>query len=129
MSTMIPIGKLNDELIECPDYADIPESSQRDAYAYGLKQYLNDGAASVVLVDRNKVRNPDYPDTPDGNARYAADVRSAVMVRLDKVRNGTMGVRSTADPMETVARRYGLTREEFAAVLERESAKKARKSA
>ena len=124
MATMITIGKLNDAAFAVPDYHELPVASQTDTYTYGAKQYVNDGAASVVLVNRAGVRNPDYPDTDAGNARYRADVLAACNVRLDKMKNGTMGVRTAGDPLDAVARLYGVSKDELRAVLDRESAKK-----
>jgi uncharacterized protein YcgI (DUF1989 family) len=124
MAITIAIGKLNDAPMSVPDYSELPSASQLDAYTYGVKQYINDGAAQVVLKSREGVRNPLYPDTDAGMARYHADVLAACNVRLEKIKNGTMGVRAAADPIAAAAAAFGMTKAELIATMERESARK-----
>lgn len=112
----ILIKKIN-TTIDAPDYDDAPESSKREVWLYGMTQYLNDGHASVWLFDRNKKRNPEYPDTPVGEGKFKADVLAAANARVAKVRSGTMGVRGAADPFETVAASHGMTVDQLKAFL------------
>ena len=115
------IKKLN-ESVTIPDYDKMPESSQKGVVQYGAQQYISDGAASVSLTVKDEngksVRNPEYPDTPEGNAKYRVDARAGCMARVDKIANGTMGVRGGVDTLATFAAKHKMTVEELEKLLE-----------
>ena len=77
---------------------------------YGLRQKIADCHASI--------KRTGYPDGDDGTAKWLADVRTAVYEVRDNFVNGNPGARKSGiDPEAAVAAKYGMTVDQFRAMM------------
>lgn len=80
------------------DFATLPAESQAFLAEYGLRQYLQDGAAvSKVHASGDKKGTEKTPD------EIEAEKREGVQARVENVLNGTFTRRSAAEPTDPVA--------------------------
>jgi len=77
-------------------FADLPDESQRFVIEYGIKQYLNDGAA-VSLVFTTKERKGEKKT----DAEILAEKQDGVTERLENLRTGEFTRRGSGAPKMT----------------------------
>ena len=94
----------------------LPAQSITYLIEYGLKQSLNDAHSGVKPAD---YQNEDGEWlTPTSEAQFAADVTEAVAKRETQIRTGAVprsGV--VIDPEAAVAAKYGMSLDEFRAMM------------
>jgi hypothetical protein len=119
----ITVTKIN-EVMSFDDET-MPTVSREWLIEYGLKQKLADSHASV--------KRTEYPEGDEGTTKWLADVRTAAYAVRDAILNGNPGARrSGVDPELAVASKYGMTVEQFRAMMAQtmtKAEKKARQAA
>lgn len=85
-----PVKKL-DRDFSC-DLGKLSEQAVDFIFAYGLRQYCNDGHNTIALYDaqsRAVLAGTVKADSPETRARKMVEVEAAVLQRLDSLYNGT----------------------------------------
>jgi hypothetical protein len=100
-------------------FADLPEASQNFIAEYGLRQYIQDGAAVEVHVkddDGEFVRDADGKKVKRPADDVTADKRAGVEARLANLASGEFTRRSTKAPVDPAEReRLAIIRADVAA--------------